>query len=196
VSVWVWVCKRKCVCVWVCVCVSVCMCSLSFPAFNAHSPYCHLWPAPLYNIFPHYLIKGTIFEKKSYWTTNIVRFPLQILSETVHILRRNGRYMFKDVYCSSCKVLLFWSDFNEYWVLTRVFTKILKWRISWKSVQWESRACRQTNGYNETNSLIFAILRTPMELGVRHPQHTQTGSNSSTIAADSSNGVTNTRCCR
>jgi hypothetical protein len=32
--------------------------------------------------------------------------------------------------------------------------------------------------------------------GLRHPQHTQTGSNSSTIAADSSNGVTNTRCCR
>src|SRR5215475_1531056 len=32
--------------------------------------------------------------------------------------------------------------------------------------------------------------------GVRHPQHTQTGSNSATIAADSSNGVTNTRCCR
>jgi len=29
-----------------------------------------------------------------------------------------------------------------------------------------------------------------------HPQHTQTGSNSSTIAADSSNGVTNTRCGR
>jgi hypothetical protein len=33
--------------------------------------------------------------------------------------------------------------------------------------------------------------------GLRHPQHTQTGSNSSTIASDSSNGVvTNTRCCR
>jgi hypothetical protein len=29
-----------------------------------------------------------------------------------------------------------------------------------------------------------------------HQQHTQTGSNSSTITADSSNGVTNTRCCR
>ena len=28
---------------------------------------------------------------------------------------------------------------------------------------------------------------------VRHPQHTQTGSNSSTIAAGSNNGVTNTR---
>jgi hypothetical protein len=32
--------------------------------------------------------------------------------------------------------------------------------------------------------------------GVRHPQHTETGSNTFTIAADSSNGVTNTRCCR
>jgi hypothetical protein len=32
--------------------------------------------------------------------------------------------------------------------------------------------------------------------GVRHQQHTQTGSNSSTTAADSSNGVTNIRCCR
>src|SRR5215475_2887521 len=34
------------------------------------------------------------------------------------------------------------------------------------------------------------------ECGVPHPQHTQTDSNSSTIAADSSNGVTNNRCCR
>ena len=32
--------------------------------------------------------------------------------------------------------------------------------------------------------------------GVRHPQHTQTDSNSSTIAADSNNAVTNARCCR
>jgi hypothetical protein len=32
--------------------------------------------------------------------------------------------------------------------------------------------------------------------GVCHPQHTHTCYNSSTIAAGSSNGVTNTRCCR
>jgi hypothetical protein len=32
--------------------------------------------------------------------------------------------------------------------------------------------------------------------GIHHPQHTLTLSNSSTIAADSSNGVTNNRCCR
>jgi hypothetical protein len=32
--------------------------------------------------------------------------------------------------------------------------------------------------------------------GVHHPQHTQTSSNSSTIAAGNSNGVTNARCCK
>jgi hypothetical protein len=32
--------------------------------------------------------------------------------------------------------------------------------------------------------------------GLCHPQHTQTGLNSSMIAAGFSNGVTNTRCCR
>jgi hypothetical protein len=29
-----------------------------------HAPCCHLWPARLYNLFTHYLINGTIFEKK------------------------------------------------------------------------------------------------------------------------------------
>jgi hypothetical protein len=42
--------------------------------------------------------------------------------------------------------------------------------------------------------LQHLVFVTPLLL--RHPQHTQTGSNSSTIAADSSNGVTNNRCCR
>jgi hypothetical protein len=33
----------------------VCVCSLSYAACNARVLYCHLWPAPLYHIFPHYL---------------------------------------------------------------------------------------------------------------------------------------------
>ena len=37
-----------------------CVCSFSDSACNAHTPYCCLWPDPLYNIFPHYFIKGTI----------------------------------------------------------------------------------------------------------------------------------------
>jgi hypothetical protein len=42
----------------------VCMCSLSYTARNAHDPHCRLWPGLLYKISSHYLIKGTIFEKK------------------------------------------------------------------------------------------------------------------------------------
>jgi hypothetical protein len=49
-----------------------CVCSLNYPTCKAHAPYCHLWPATLYYIFPHYLIHGTIFEKeKRYWTQNL-----------------------------------------------------------------------------------------------------------------------------
>jgi len=46
-----------------------------------------------------------------------------------------------------------------------------------------------------TPLLLSAAIVEEVEL-VRHPQHTQTSSNSSTIAADSSNSVTNTRRCR
>ena len=43
----------------------VCVCSLSNPACKAHAPfYSNLWPVCIYNIIPHYLINGTIFEKE------------------------------------------------------------------------------------------------------------------------------------
>jgi hypothetical protein len=44
-------------CVWL-----RCFRGLSYAACNTHTPYCHLWPAPLYIIFPPYLIKATNFE--------------------------------------------------------------------------------------------------------------------------------------
>ena len=50
--------NNKCFILWVWVC------SLRYPAWNAHAPYCHLWPAPIYNIFPHYPIFRPILEKK------------------------------------------------------------------------------------------------------------------------------------
>jgi hypothetical protein len=31
---------------------------------DEHALHCHLWPAQLYNIFPHYLANGTTFKKK------------------------------------------------------------------------------------------------------------------------------------
>ena len=42
-----------------------------------------------------------------------IRFSLQLLSEIFLILRRNEEDMITNLYWSSCKVLLFLSDFNE-----------------------------------------------------------------------------------
>ena len=55
-------CSGKAMCItFVCVCV----CSLRYAACKAHAPYCHLWIAVLYNIFPHYLIKERFFLHKT-----------------------------------------------------------------------------------------------------------------------------------
>ena len=67
------------------------VCSLRYPACNAHAPSCHLWPAPLYNIFPLYFINGTIFDKKLLNIKRVFWFPPQISSETFLILRRIQR---------------------------------------------------------------------------------------------------------
>jgi len=81
-----------------------CVCSLRYPACIAHAPYCHLWAVPLYLIFPHHLIKGTVFGKTLLETKCVFWFYLQLLSETFLILRRNGRDIIKNSYWSSCKV--------------------------------------------------------------------------------------------
>ena len=50
--------------------------------------YCHLWPIWLYHIFPHYLIKGTIFGKMLLNIKFVFLFSLQVWCETLLILRR------------------------------------------------------------------------------------------------------------
>jgi hypothetical protein len=68
-------------------------------------------------------------------------------------------------------------------------------------------SCGTSTHHQERTQLVFV---TPLLLsaaiswnrfdcavgGVRHSQYTQTGSNSSTVASDSINGLTNNRCCR
>jgi hypothetical protein len=62
---------------------SVCVCSLRYPAWNAHAPYCHLWPARLYYIFPHYLIK------RHYFLENVVEHKMCVLYFSTAFGRRN-----------------------------------------------------------------------------------------------------------
>ena len=79
-----------------------CVCRVSYPTCTADVPYCHLWPAPLCDIFPHYLTKTRL--KKLLNTKCVFRFSLQNLPETFFILSINERDMIKNVYWFSCKV--------------------------------------------------------------------------------------------
>ena len=81
-----------------------CACSPKYPACNVHAPYYHLWPVQLNNIFLHYLINRTIFEKRFLNIKCVFWYPLQILLQTLFNRRRNERDMIINVYSSSCKV--------------------------------------------------------------------------------------------
>jgi hypothetical protein len=132
--------SNECYTTWVCICI------LRHPACNAHAPNLSSVVFPLYNTLPHYLINGTIFEKKLLNTKCVFWFSLQLLYETFFILRRNEWDTIKNVYWSSCKVPLFLSDFNETWILSTEFRKILKYQMSWKSVEPEPSCYVQTDG--------------------------------------------------
>jgi len=87
--------------------VSVWICSSRYSACNMLAPYCHPWPTPLHKIFPHYLPKTRVSIKKIYRTQNVCfDFLYNSLSEILFILRRSARDMMKNIYWSSCPILI------------------------------------------------------------------------------------------
>jgi len=71
----------------------VCVHNICYTAWNMHASYCHLWPVLLYHVFPHYLTNGIIFGKKLFNIKSVFWFSVQILSETLLILKRTKRGM-------------------------------------------------------------------------------------------------------
>ena len=131
---------------WVCVCV------LKYPAWNSHAPYCHLWPVRLYPICLHYPANDMIFDKTLLSIKYVLWFSLHILSEKFFILRTE-RDVIKSVYFSSCKwPVIFLFSVNQTWIFFKDFRKILKYQISWKSVQFEPSCSMRTDRLDETNS--------------------------------------------
>ena len=82
----------------------VCICSISYPATNAHAPYCHLWPARFCNIFTNYLINGTIFEKKLPNTKYFLMFSTTFVRNSYHSKKNSAGY-YKNVWGGADKSL-------------------------------------------------------------------------------------------
>jgi hypothetical protein len=99
------------------------------------------------------------FRKKLLNTKCVFWFSLQLLSETFLILRKTDRDMNQSV-CWSSTHPPFWSYFNEKWVTSKYFRKIIKYQISWNSFHWEPSCSmlahwqtdRQTDRLEEANS--------------------------------------------
>jgi len=130
----------------------VCVCSPRYPY--------HLWHALLHNIFLYYLINGTIFEKRTFLNLKyLFRFSVQILSTNFfHSKKKWAKYDKKNVYWSLGKAPFIRADFSETWIFSIDFRKMLMYKISWKSVQWEpSFPCGQTDGGTDMTKLTVAF---------------------------------------
>ena len=129
--------------------------------------YCHLWPALLYNIFPHYLINGTIFEKKKLKTKCVLIFSTAFVWHISHSKKKWARYDQNFLltftqstrYSYSILMKLEFSGFHISFQSNTVFTE-----ISWKSVvaaelfrtEWQTNITKLT--------VVFAILRSRLTM--------------------------------
>jgi hypothetical protein len=86
---------------------------------------------PNLQIFRLYLINCKIFEKNLEIKMRFAIFSTT-LSGKVLILRRSER-MIKNAYGLHVRYVLFFSDFNESWIFSTYFRKILKYQTSWNS---------------------------------------------------------------
>ena len=93
-------------------------------------------------------------EKKVTKTKYVFWFSLQRFSETFLILRRNARDMIKMFIGLRVKYPLFLSAFNETWIFSTDFRKILKYQIRWKSVPWKPSCSTQTDGRTDMTKLV------------------------------------------
>jgi len=107
-------------------------------------------------------------------------------------LLNNVKFVYSTIYPIRCNVTQFiyiWKLLYMFRVVTRPIIKSI-YNCIYSIWYLSHRYCYLLLSWRSWNRFECAVG------GVRHPQHTQTSSNSSTIAEGSSNGVTNTRCCR
>ena len=104
-------------------------------------------------IFFHKISKAVRFSKKGTEHKMCVLIFCTTLSLTFLILRRIERDVIKNVYWFSCKVSVIIVILYEAWGFSTDFRKILKYQISWKSVQWGPRGSMRTGRRTDTTKL-------------------------------------------
>ena len=132
----------------------MCVCSFRYPACNVHAPYCYLRPVRLYSIFPHYFIKGTMFEKKSLNTKCLFWFSLHLFLTFLSLRStEREREIWSKMYISlHVQYPLFLSDFNETWIFSTDFRNI---HIKFHETPYSGGRvvpCGQTDWHDEVNS--------------------------------------------
>jgi hypothetical protein len=80
-----------------------------------------------------------------------------ILTETFLILRRIQWDIVVTVHGLYVKYPLFLSDFNETWIFSTVYKKIHKYKISWKSAQWEPSSSMRTDKRTDMKKLVVVF---------------------------------------
>jgi hypothetical protein len=110
---------------------------------------------------------STWSHKRQDFRNNVIEHKMCVLffstSFVWNILRTTERDMIENVSWYSCK--LFLSDFNDTWIFSTDFRKILKYNISRKYLQWEPgfstwtkrRMDRRTDGQTDMTKLIVAF---------------------------------------
>ena len=128
-------------------------CSLINPSSNA-TPYCHVRPLWLQDIFPHYLINGTTVGKKLLNIKCVLWLSLQLLFETFLTLRRIQRDIVINVRTSSCNVSVILFGLQQNLNFLDRFSKkaqissLTKIRLVEADLFLADRQTRQTSGHD------------------------------------------------
>jgi hypothetical protein len=143
-------------------CLCVLACSFTYQACKANATYGHVWPLWLHHIFWHYLINGTILERKLLDIICVLICSATFIWNVSHSKKNSARYSHKceDFWYKLTVILVI-----LYWNLSffdRLLKK-LKYQISSKSVQWEPSCSMRTDRRTVMTNLIFAIPNFPKE---------------------------------
>jgi hypothetical protein len=84
----------------------------------------------------------------NYWTYNVFWFFLQLYLKYFSFWREFCKNIIINLHILNV-ILLFLSDFNQSWIFYTDFLKIFSYKISWKSIQWDSSCSVWKDGWRD-----------------------------------------------